>query len=93
MFVRCTNPIMAHLRKMLIDIVIYIDDTFLRAPTSSELEKNLKITQELFAQCSLTVNVEKSCLVPSTCMGFLGFVLDSMAYTISVTAKKREALT
>ena len=28
MFVRCTNPIMAFLRKQLIDIVIYIDDTF-----------------------------------------------------------------
>ena len=93
MFVRCTNPIIAHLRKMLIDIVIYIDDTFLRAPTASELEYNLKITQELFAQCGLTVNVEKSCLVPSTHMEFLGSILDSVAYTISVTAKKREALT
>ena len=32
MFVKCTAPIMAVLRQALIDIVIYIDDTFLRAP-------------------------------------------------------------
>ena len=92
MFVRCTTPVMVHLRKMLIDIVIYIDDTFLRAPTVLELKRNLQITQDVFAQCGLTVNAEKSCLTPSTRMEFLGFILDSVKYTISVTPKKREVL-
>ena len=92
MFVHCTNPIMAYLRKLLVDIVIYIDDTFLRAPTAEELQRNLRLTQELFANYGLTVNVEKSCLTPCTRMEFLGFILDSVAYTISVTPQKREAL-
>ena len=92
MFVRCTTPVMAYLHKMLFDIVIYIDDTFLRVPTVFELKRNLQITQDVFAQCGLTVNTEKSCLIPSTHMEFLGFILDSVAYTISVTPKKREVL-
>ena len=75
-----------------IDILIYIDDTFLRAPTSQQLLCNLKYTQMLFKKCDLTINLEKSCLSPTTCMEFLGFVLDSIDSTISITAHKRQSL-
>ena len=56
MFVRITTPLMAYLRKKLIDILIYIDDTFLRAPSAGELCNNLSETLELFDKCGLQVN-------------------------------------
>ena len=92
MFVKCTNPIMAYLRKCMIDILIYIDDTFLCSPSSAELVRNLKFTMDLLSKCGLTMNFEKSCLTPTTKMEFLGFIIDSVEYSISVTPQKRKAL-
>ena len=92
LFVRCMSPLMAILREVWIDILIYIDDTFLRAPTSQQLLWNLKYTQMLFEKCGLSINLEKSCLSPTTRMEFLGFVLDSIDFTISITAHKRRSL-
>ena len=92
MFVRITQPLMAQLRAQLIDILIYIDDTFLRAPSDRELLHNLKVTQELFANCGLTMNIEKSCLIPTTSMEFLGFIFDTISFTITVSSSKQSAL-
>ena len=92
LFTRCTSPIMSLMRQQLIDILIYIDDTFLRAPSFEEMSASLKLTRELFQNCSLSVNEEKSCITPSQCMEFLGFVLNTMEFSISVTTKKRSNL-
>ena len=92
MFVRITLPLMAYLRDRLVDILIYIDDTFLRAPTSAELSMNLATTLDLFDKCGLLVNKQKSCIVPTQRMEFFGFLFDSVEYTISVTDNKHQAL-
>ena len=39
-FVKCTAPIVAALHKLLVNILIYIDDTFLPAPSFKQMEKN-----------------------------------------------------
>ena len=70
------------------DILIYIDDTFLRAPTPELLSQNLLLTQSVFASAGLTVNTRKSCLNPCQKMEFLGFVFDSVEFTIAVTDHK-----
>ena len=88
-FTKCTSPIMAYLRKLWIDIIIYIDDTFLRAPTAQQLTANMSKTIEIFEKCGLTINYKKSCLKPTTCMEFLGFVLNTIDYSISVNDTKR----
>ena len=78
LFVRCTAPIMAQLRKSLVDILIYIDDTFIRASTKKQALDSLNYTRELFEKCGLTINKKKSCMVPTTRMEFLGFIIDSV---------------
>ena len=92
MFVRITSPVMAYLRDRLIDILIYKDDTFLRAPTANILSENLKVTLDLFGKCGLVVNTQKSCIIPTQQMEFLGFLFDSVAYTIAVTDEKHGSL-
>ena len=65
LFTRCTSPIMSLLRKQLVDIPIYIDDTFLRSPTYNEMIANLAITRDIFQKCGLSINEEKSCMIPT----------------------------
>ena len=91
-FVKTTLPLMASLRRQLIDILIYIDDTFLHSHCPNVLIRNLNLTRDLFHNSGLTVNIEKSCLVPVQQMEFLGFVFNSVAYTITVTAAKQKGL-
>ena len=81
---------MSLLRTQLIDILIYIDDTFLRAPTFSEMVSNLQLTRDLFQKCGLSINEEKSCVTPSQCMEFLGFILNTIDFSILVTPQKRQ---
>ena len=76
----------------MIDILIYIDDTFLCAPNCNEMLQKLQMTRNIFTACGLTINEEKSCLILTQKMEFLGFWLDSVSYSISVGQKKCSAL-
>ena len=88
-FTRCTSPIMSLLCQCLIDILIYINDTFLRAPSFEEMSANLELTRELFQNCGLSINEEKSCVIPAQCMEFLGFILNTLGvHHISYTGKE-----
>ena len=92
LFTRCTSPIMSLFPQCLINILIYIDDTFLRAPSFEEMSANLRITHELFQKCGLSINEEKSNVTSSQCMEFLGFLLNTVEFSISVTTQKRNNL-
>ena len=91
-FVSLTKVITAHLRKLGIDIVIYIDDTLIINPCIMELQKHAGIAREVFERCGFIVNDGKSQLVPSTTTVFLGFVIDSKWFTVSLTDNKNSAL-
>ena len=93
LFVRCTAPIMAQLRKALVDILIYINDTFIMASTEQQALDSLHYTKDIFEKCRLTINTAKSCMVPTTHMEFLGFIIDSVEYSIAITCEKRQKLT
>ena len=82
-------PIMAQLRKALVDILIYIDDTFIRTSTEQQALDSLHYTKKIFEKCGLTINKDKSCMVPTTHMEFLRFIIDSVEYSIAVTHEKR----
>ena len=91
-FVRLTNPVMAFLCRHMIDILIYIDDTFLRAASADQLRKNLEFTQSFLKKCGFMINLKKSCVIPSQRMEFLGFMIDTVEYTVRVTDRKRDNL-
>ena len=89
LFCRLTSALTAYLRRNLIDILIYIDDSFLRASFYEVCARNIDFTRQFFEQCGFTVNIEKSILVPTQCIEFLGFIIDSVSYSVRVTDTKR----
>ena len=80
------------LREKLIQILIYIDDTFLCATTDIELQRNIQITLDVFRSCGFTINLKKSHLKPTTRLEFLGFLIDSCEYSIQLLQSKREKI-
>ena len=67
---------------------IYIDDTILVCQDREQLISQIKTTVDVFESCGFTVNREKSQLIPVQRIEFLGFILDSVSFTIALTKKK-----
>ena len=92
LFVCITTPLMKYLRRRLITIVIYIDDTLLLVDSVEQMVKNLQLTMTTFKNVGFIINTEKFHLAPSKKLEFLGFVLDSEQFTISLAQYKIESL-
>ena len=66
----------------------YIDDSYLQGDTSAECHKNVVDTIMLFTKLGFHIHPVKSVFIPSQKLTFLGFVLDSIAMTVTPTAEK-----
>ena len=89
LFVRVTKGIMNYLRRNLIEILFYIDDTLIKNASREQLLDDIKMTINVFEKCGFTINWKKSVLTPTQCLVFLGFVIDTVAFTISLTDEKK----
>ena len=89
LFVRVTKGIMNYLRRNLIDILFYIDDTLIKNASREQLLDDIKTTINVFENCGFTINWKKSVLTPTQRLVFLGFVIDTVAFTISLTDEKK----
>lgn len=56
-------------------------------PTTFPL--NISDTQSLFTSLGFGINMEKSAVIPAERITFLGFVLDSVSMTITLTNDKK----
>ena len=88
LFVRVTTPIMKYLRRRMVTIVIYIDDTLLVARSVGEMHANLQLTIQTLEKAGFILNYSKSHLTPSTKIEFLGFVIKTKSFCISLTDSK-----
>lgn len=66
----------------------YIDDSCLVAQTFSSCMQNVHETITMLDDLGFTVHPDKSCLVPTHVLTYLGFVLDSIKMTVSLTLEK-----
>ena len=87
-----TAPIVSELHKRFIDVLLFIDDSFFRAESAEKLKVNIVMAIRLFSHCGFEINMEKSYLQLTLSMEFLGFLLDSVIYTVTVMHEKRMSL-
>ena len=92
MFTKISKPLLGHLQKHFVDILIYIDDTLLVANTIEYLNRSIWLTLDLFTKAGFLINLAKSLLKPSQKIVFLGFMIDAVEYTISLTDDKRQEI-
>ena len=87
-FTKLIKPAYSILRCKGSENVGYIDDTYLNGNSIHECETNVAITTKLFRDLGLTLNMEKSVLLHSQVVTFLGFVSNSVQMTVSLTPSK-----
>ena len=87
-FTKLLKPVYASLRKNAFESIGYLDDSFLKGQDFDECASNVMATVALFRRLGFVVHPEKSVLIPTQQMVFLGFVIDSIAMTVSLTTEK-----
>ena len=88
-FVSVTRPLLRILRKQNVTVFLFVNDSLICGQTVAILRRNVQLTLDLFERAGFLINYKKSQLQPTQQMEFLGFSIDSVAYTISLTSEKR----
>ena len=88
-FTKVLKPVINYLRAKGFFSVIYLDDILCIAKTAELCHKNVKETSVLLTDLGFLINTRKSNLTPSTRCKYLGFIIDSVQYTVEITGEKR----
>ena len=78
----------AHFRAQGQDNSANIDDSCLLGTSFDDCHRNVEMTTTLLDSLGFTIHPDKSCLVPTQVLTYLGFILDSVDMTVSLTKEK-----
>ena len=87
-FTKLLKPLFATLRKLGHLCFGYIDDTYLQGDTSNECSRTVDATVDLFSKVGFITHPDKSVLIPTQKLVFLGFILDSLLMLVRLTPEK-----
>lgn len=87
-FTKLLKPVFAHLRSLGHVSTAYIDDYCLQGDSYDSCLNNIRDTIHLIDSLGLTVHPEKSILIPTKQIVFLGFLLCSVTMTVRLTPEK-----
>ncbi|XP_040266255.1 uncharacterized protein LOC120980933 [Bufo bufo] len=73
-FTKLLRPVVSWLRSRGVRLIVYLDDILLMHESSARLLEHLRWTADLLTDLGFLLNMEKSCLIPSQRMEFLGFM-------------------
>ncbi|KIH69452.1 hypothetical protein ANCDUO_00200 [Ancylostoma duodenale] len=91
-YTRIMKAAAAALRRQGIRLLVYLDDWIFFGNTSESVLENANEAMELFSNLGLTVNYEKSQLVPTQIIEFLGLIIDSNNFLFIIPEQKAELI-
>ena len=87
-FTKVMKPVFGTLRKMGHENVAYIDDSLLKGDSYEQCMNNIFDTMELIDSLGLTIHPDKSIIVPTQCIEFVGFLLNSVEMSVRLAPRK-----
>ncbi len=92
-FTKVMKPVFATLRSKFGHTCLgYIDDSFYTEESYDECLQATFNAVELITSLGFKIHPDKSVIIPSQCIEFLGFLLDSSSMTVTLTPRKKEKL-
>lgn len=88
-FTKLLKPLFSTLRKKGHTNLAYLDDSLLVSDSNIDCTHNVSDTVALVDSLGLTLHPDKSVLVPTQEITFLGFVLNSLTMTVSLPSEKK----
>ena len=93
LFTKLLRQLFGFLRKQGLLSVIYLDDSYLQGDSYSSCLHNITTTTSLLTALGFKINLEKSVLLPTQTVKFLGFILNSITMTISLPEQRQVRIT
>jgi ribonuclease HI len=90
LYTKIMKPVLAHLRSNGFKSVSYLDDCLCMGDTEGSCKENVDSTDRLYKELGILVNYEKSQVVPSHCVRYLGFILDTEHMVVRLPDSKRK---
>jgi hypothetical protein len=87
-FTKVLKPVVAFLRRQGIKLSIYMDDLLMWNSDKEKLLEHLKEVIKTLQSLGFEINFEKSRLIPTQIIDFLGFKLDSVNFTMNLGEEK-----
>ncbi len=91
-FTKCMEAALAPLRHQRIHILNYLDNWLICSPMEQQAQLDTLAVLNHLEDLGLALNREKSCLVPSRRVEYLGLVLDSTSMRAVLTSKRTMVL-
>ncbi|KAI8441190.1 hypothetical protein MSG28_009421 [Choristoneura fumiferana] len=88
-FTKLLRPVMQNLRSNGHMLSYYLDDIYIVGRSYDECLNSIHATLQTVTTLGFIVNYEKSSLIPQTSVQYLGFILDSENYHLSLPDKKK----
>lgn len=91
-FTKALKPPLSNIRKQGVTVAGYFDDLMTLAITEGICIQNISKIISVFDSLGFVIHPEKSTFLPSQQIEFLGFVINSVTMTVSLTVSKKEAI-
>jgi hypothetical protein len=91
-FTKALKAPLAELRKRKIPIAGYIDDIFTTNKTAGLCYNGVKQTIALLDHLGFVIHPSKSVFLPTQSLEYLGFLIDSIGMTVSLTLQKKQTI-
>lgn len=88
-FTKIMKPVTALLRCAGFLSTLYLDDWLLLGRNHNQCMININVTQKFLMSLGFIINEEKSILIPSSSCKFLGMIIDSHNFRITLPSEKR----
>ena len=85
MFTKILRPVHSRLATRAVNILMYLDDWLVYAPTRRQCGYMVNLTLQLGSEMGLSFNLEKSSLHPSQALQWLGMSWDTSSSTVALS--------
>ena len=69
---------------------VYVDDSYLQGDDYEDCFSNVLNTIEILRSLGFNIHPDKSKFIPTQCITYLGFILNSFQMTITLTLEKKQ---
>ncbi|CAL8111529.1 unnamed protein product [Orchesella dallaii] len=92
LYTKLMKPVLCRLRSQGHESVSFLDDALLIGRNLDEINKNKTATIKLYDMLGIQINFEKSRLIPSNRIKYLGFIFDSKEMKIYLPPEKKDKI-
>ena len=91
-FTKLLKPVFSSLRERGYESIIYVDDSLLQGNSEEECFENVSATLHALQELGFIIHPKKSTLIPTQRLEFLGFIIDTVQMTVTLTDRKKQKI-